>query len=298
MYSKFCGYVKAHVNVCPTAGWIEDFPDPYAALYIPFSGQAIVPINNSNWPLLNDPEVNAALNKDAGITNRVPAPGGVRPGRQDDRRGCAGDPRDLVRQRPARRFEGQGRARPMERRLEPVVQLNATRKQVSTGRPASKRGAPLNPVRHGPLHHPPPALGDRAADRRQRGDLHHLLRAPVRGSGGAARGALAQPGADRPHPPRAGARQAPLRAVLALPQEHRPALQLRLQLPVLAAGHDPDLQSPARNDLAHGGRGDRVAVRRPAGGDHLGHSPPQRARPRPRWAPRWWRSPRRSTGSG
>ena len=38
MYTKFCGYVKAHVNMCPTAGWIEDFPDPYAALYIPFSG--------------------------------------------------------------------------------------------------------------------------------------------------------------------------------------------------------------------------------------------------------------------
>jgi peptide/nickel transport system substrate-binding protein len=70
MYSKFCGYVKAHVNVCPTAGWIEDFPDPYAALYIPFSGQAIVPINNSNWAVLNDPKVNAALNKDAGITSQ------------------------------------------------------------------------------------------------------------------------------------------------------------------------------------------------------------------------------------
>jgi peptide/nickel transport system substrate-binding protein len=69
MYSKFCGYVKAHINVCPTAGWIEDFPDPYAALYIPFSGQAIVPVNNSNWPLLNDPKVNQGLNKAAGITN-------------------------------------------------------------------------------------------------------------------------------------------------------------------------------------------------------------------------------------
>jgi peptide/nickel transport system substrate-binding protein len=69
MYSKFCGYVKAHVNVCPTAGWIEDFPDPYAALYIPFSGDAIIPINNSNWASLNDPAINNALNTDAGITN-------------------------------------------------------------------------------------------------------------------------------------------------------------------------------------------------------------------------------------
>jgi peptide/nickel transport system substrate-binding protein len=69
MYSKFCGYVKAHVNVCPTAGWIEDFPDPYAALFVPFSGQAIVPINNENWSLLNDPAVNNALNAAATLTN-------------------------------------------------------------------------------------------------------------------------------------------------------------------------------------------------------------------------------------
>jgi peptide/nickel transport system substrate-binding protein len=67
MYSKFCGYVKAHVNVCPTAGWIEDFPDPYAALYVPFSGKAIIPINNSNWSVLNDPKVNQAIDSAAGI---------------------------------------------------------------------------------------------------------------------------------------------------------------------------------------------------------------------------------------
>jgi peptide/nickel transport system substrate-binding protein len=69
MYSKFCGYVKAHVNVCPTAGWIEDFPDPYAALFVPFSGEAIVPVNNSNWPVLNDPAVNKAIDNAATISN-------------------------------------------------------------------------------------------------------------------------------------------------------------------------------------------------------------------------------------
>ena len=69
MYSKFCGYVKAHVPVCPTAGWIEDFPDPYAALFIPFSGEAIVPINNSNWADLNDPAVNKAIDSAAAISN-------------------------------------------------------------------------------------------------------------------------------------------------------------------------------------------------------------------------------------
>jgi peptide/nickel transport system substrate-binding protein len=70
MYSKFCGYVKAKVQVCPTAGWIEDFPDPYAALFVPFSGEAIVPINNSNWAVLNDPAVNKAMDDAAAITNQ------------------------------------------------------------------------------------------------------------------------------------------------------------------------------------------------------------------------------------
>ena len=69
MSSKFCGYLKAHVNVCPTAGWIEDFPDPYAALFVPFSGEAIVPVNNSNWAALNDPKVNKAIDYAAGISD-------------------------------------------------------------------------------------------------------------------------------------------------------------------------------------------------------------------------------------
>ncbi|MDT5015026.1 MAG: peptide/nickel transport system substrate-binding protein, partial [Mycobacterium sp.] len=68
MYSKFCGYVKAKVNVCPTAGWQEDFPDPYAYMYVPFSGKAIVPVNNSNWAVLDDPKINAAMDKAATIT--------------------------------------------------------------------------------------------------------------------------------------------------------------------------------------------------------------------------------------
>jgi len=69
MYSKFCGYVKANVQVCPTAGWIPDWPDGYAWLYVPFSGKAIVPVNNSNWAQLDDPKINAAMDKAATITD-------------------------------------------------------------------------------------------------------------------------------------------------------------------------------------------------------------------------------------
>jgi peptide/nickel transport system substrate-binding protein len=69
MYSKFCGYVKAHVNVCPTAGWIPDWADGYAWLYVPFNGKAIVPVNNSNWAVLDDPKINAAMDKAGEITD-------------------------------------------------------------------------------------------------------------------------------------------------------------------------------------------------------------------------------------
>jgi peptide/nickel transport system substrate-binding protein len=69
MYSKFCGYTKAEYNMCPTAGWIEDFPDPYAYLYVPFSGKAIVPVNNVNWAQLDDPKINDAMDKAATISD-------------------------------------------------------------------------------------------------------------------------------------------------------------------------------------------------------------------------------------
>lgn len=69
MYSKFCGYVKAHITMCPTAGWIEDFPDPYSMLYVPFNGNAIVPVNNVNWAVFNDKGVNDAMDQATAVTD-------------------------------------------------------------------------------------------------------------------------------------------------------------------------------------------------------------------------------------
>jgi peptide/nickel transport system substrate-binding protein len=71
MYSKFCGFVKQHITSCPTAGWIADFPDPYAYLYVPFSGKAIVPVGNVNWAELNDPKINAAMDQAATIKDQA-----------------------------------------------------------------------------------------------------------------------------------------------------------------------------------------------------------------------------------
>jgi peptide/nickel transport system substrate-binding protein len=63
MYSRFCNVPKEKVNVCPNVGWLPDFPDGYAWLYVTFDGKAIVPENNSNWPQLNNPQVDAAISK-------------------------------------------------------------------------------------------------------------------------------------------------------------------------------------------------------------------------------------------
>jgi peptide/nickel transport system substrate-binding protein len=62
-YTKFCNVPKSNYNVCVTTGWIKDFNDPQSILDVPFNGASIVPTNNSNWPLLDVPAVNKALDK-------------------------------------------------------------------------------------------------------------------------------------------------------------------------------------------------------------------------------------------
>jgi peptide/nickel transport system substrate-binding protein len=73
MYSKYCGVPKQKIDVCPSSGWIRDYDNPLTVLYVPFNGAAIVPTNNSNWSLLNDPAINAAMNKAELITDPAAA---------------------------------------------------------------------------------------------------------------------------------------------------------------------------------------------------------------------------------
>jgi peptide/nickel transport system substrate-binding protein len=63
MYSRFCALPKAKVQVCTNLGWVRDFSDPQTVLDAAFNGAAIAPENNSNWPQLNDPQINAAMSK-------------------------------------------------------------------------------------------------------------------------------------------------------------------------------------------------------------------------------------------
>ncbi len=61
MYTKYCNVPKNEPNICPNVGWLPDFHEPQAVLNVTFAGDAITPVNNSNWPLLNDPKINAAI---------------------------------------------------------------------------------------------------------------------------------------------------------------------------------------------------------------------------------------------
>jgi peptide/nickel transport system substrate-binding protein len=63
MYTNFCNVPKKKVQICTNVGWIKDFNDGDAWLDVPFNGKNIVPVNNSNWPQLNDPKINAGIAK-------------------------------------------------------------------------------------------------------------------------------------------------------------------------------------------------------------------------------------------
>jgi len=65
MYAKYCGVPAQNIDACPSVGWVRDFADPQTVLFVPFWGPGIVPTNNSNWGQVNDPQINAAMNKAA-----------------------------------------------------------------------------------------------------------------------------------------------------------------------------------------------------------------------------------------
>jgi peptide/nickel transport system substrate-binding protein len=63
MYSKYCGIPKSKTEICPSTGWLKDFADPQTMLDPTFNGKNIVQSNNSNWPQLDVPAINEAMDK-------------------------------------------------------------------------------------------------------------------------------------------------------------------------------------------------------------------------------------------
>jgi peptide/nickel transport system substrate-binding protein len=60
--TKFCGVPKK-VAVCPSTSWGQDFKDAQTELQPTFDGRAIASANNANVSELDDPQVNAAIDK-------------------------------------------------------------------------------------------------------------------------------------------------------------------------------------------------------------------------------------------
>ena len=71
MYTRFCNVPDQMPNVCPSVGWLKDFQDPQSMLLPTFNGEAIVASNNSNWPLLDDPAINTAMDDAALIDDQT-----------------------------------------------------------------------------------------------------------------------------------------------------------------------------------------------------------------------------------
>lgn len=61
MYAKYCGVPAEAIDVCPSVAWVADFGDGQAVLDVPFNGKNIVSTGNNNWGLVNDPEINKAM---------------------------------------------------------------------------------------------------------------------------------------------------------------------------------------------------------------------------------------------
>jgi peptide/nickel transport system substrate-binding protein len=61
MYTRFCSVPEQEPQICPNVGVLPDFRDAQVLIAPQFSGEAIDPENNTNWPLLDDPELNKAI---------------------------------------------------------------------------------------------------------------------------------------------------------------------------------------------------------------------------------------------
>jgi len=69
MYTKFCNVPSANVAVCPNVSWGKDFGDPQTILDPTFNGKNIIPQYNSNWPELDVPAINQAMDDAALLTD-------------------------------------------------------------------------------------------------------------------------------------------------------------------------------------------------------------------------------------
>ena len=72
VYNEYCQVPAKKVAVCGSAGWFKDFTDPQSMLQPTFKGSAIVTDGglNNNLAQLNDPKIDAAMDKASLLTGQ------------------------------------------------------------------------------------------------------------------------------------------------------------------------------------------------------------------------------------
>ena len=63
MYTKYCQVPRDQPDVCPSVGWLKDFADPETLLAPVFKGDNILESGNSNFALLDVPEINDMMSE-------------------------------------------------------------------------------------------------------------------------------------------------------------------------------------------------------------------------------------------
>ena len=124
VYTDWCQVPSKKVAMCGGAGWFKDFADPQSMLEPVFKGSHINrQSGNINYSMLNDPKVDAAMNKAALAAgdDRLQAVGEHR---QDDHRGCRRHPVHLGQDHAGAFEERQRRREPVHRALGPVLHLD------------------------------------------------------------------------------------------------------------------------------------------------------------------------------
>ena len=206
MYSKYCGTPAEEIDVCPNVGWVADFGDPQAVLDVAFNGKNIVSTGNNNWGQVNNPEINKAMDAAELVV-------GVQP----RAKAWAAIDRKLVAQAAAIPFDWDKQPNIESKDVAGVGDLwNTGQWDYSYHLVEVDARAGPDAEDDDPLHHPPRALGDPAADPRDRADVR-AVPDPAHGRPRtAARRPQREPEGDRRPPRRPRPEQVAARAVLDL----------------------------------------------------------------------------------
>jgi len=62
LFTRFCNVPSQDVAICPSVGWFRDFADAQSMLDATFNGDNILAQGNVNWPELDVPAINQAMN--------------------------------------------------------------------------------------------------------------------------------------------------------------------------------------------------------------------------------------------